>query len=31
VRARAVVRVQDAVPAAPWRGAGAGGHPGSAW
>jgi GT2 family glycosyltransferase len=31
VRARAVVRVQDAVPAAPWRGAGAGGHPDTAW
>jgi GT2 family glycosyltransferase len=31
VRARAVVRVQDAVPALPWRGAGAGGHPACGW
>ena len=31
MRVRAVVPVQDAVPAVPWRGAGAGGHPGTAW
>jgi GT2 family glycosyltransferase len=31
LRARAVVGVAEAVPPLPWRGSGAGGHPGTAW
>jgi GT2 family glycosyltransferase len=31
LRARAVVPVDEAVPAVPWRGEGAGGHPRTAW